>query len=313
MKNIKKINFTKGFHIMRGFFLFMDIRQLRYFIAIVEERKISAAAERLHISQPPLSQHLKAMEEELGTKLIERTGKFLEVTEAGKALYKYALQMTHLMEEAKMEVKEVGNGVSGRLTIGINTFSVDGLPELLNQFHKKYPKVTYKVHQNESSHLCQLVRDRIVELAIIRLPLELDDFSTIHLYTEPFYFITSNKKHPFNHQVTLADIQNCPLMIPSTEGLGVYYMILEAFSKAQLHPNIIAECSDISLLLELVAGNFGEAIVPETVIKQYKNYNIQAFKITDAELSASASLIWLKNHYLSKNAQNFIKLLRMNI
>ncbi|WP_066399559.1 LysR family transcriptional regulator [Neobacillus mesonae] len=283
----------------------MDIRQLRYFIAIVEERKISAAAERLHISQPPLSQQLKAMEDELGTKLIERHGKFLGVTEAGKALYKYALQMTQLMEEARMEVKEVGNGLSGGLTIGINTFSVVGLPKLLHQFHKEYPKVTYKIHQNESTHLCQLVRDRIVELAIIRLPLELDDFSTIHLYTEPFYFITSNKKQPFNHQVMLADIQNRPLILPSTEGLGVYYMILEAFSKAQLHPNIIAECSDISLLLELVACQFGEAIVPETVIKQYKNYNIQAFKISDKEISANTGLIWLKDHYLSKTAQNF--------
>jgi DNA-binding transcriptional LysR family regulator len=287
----------------------MDIRQLRYFIAIVEERKISAAAERLHISQPPLSQHLKTMEDELGTKLVERNSKFLEVTEAGKSLYKYALQMTQLMEEARMEVKEVGNGVSGRLTIGINTFSVVELPELLHQFHKKYPKVTYKIHQNESSHLCQLVRDRIVELAIIRLPLELDDFSAIHLHTEPFYFITSNKKLPFNHQIMLADIQNHPLILPSTEGLGVHYMILEAFSKAQLHPNIIAECSDISLLLDLVACNFGEAIVPETVIKQYKNYNIQASKIKDTELSTSIGLIWLKNHYLSKTAQNFTNLL----
>ncbi|MBU8878169.1 LysR family transcriptional regulator [Bacillus sp. FJAT-29790] len=283
----------------------MDIRQLRYFIAIVEERKISAAAERLHISQPPLSQHLKTMEDELGTKLVERNGRSLEVTEAGKSLYKYALQMTQLMEEAKMEVKEVGNGVSGRLTIGINTFSVVGLPELLHQFHKKYPKITYKIHQNESSQLCQLVKDRIVELAIIRLPLELDDFSAIHLHTEPFYFITSNKNEPFNHQVMLADIQNHPLILPSTEGLGVHYMILEAFSKAQLQPNIIAECSDISLLLDLVACNFGGAIVPETVIKQYKNYNIQAFKIKDTELSASTGLIWLKNHYLSKTAQNF--------
>ncbi|QPQ31475.1 LysR family transcriptional regulator [Lysinibacillus sp. JNUCC 51] len=287
----------------------MDIRQLRYFIAIVEERKISAAAERLHISQPPLSQQLKTMENELGTKLIERTGKFLGITEAGKALYKYALQMTQLMEEARMEVKEVGNGESGRLTIGINTFSVNGLQDLLHQFQKKFPKVTYTIQQNESSHLCQLVRDRIVELAIIRLPLELDDFSAIHLYTEPFYFITSNKKQPFNHQIMLADIQNYPLILPSTEGLGVHYMILEAFSKAQLHPNIIAECSDISLLLDLVACNFGEAIVPETVIKQYKNYNIQAFKITDTELSASTGLIWLKDHHLSKTAQNFTKLL----
>ncbi|MDQ0201264.1 LysR family transcriptional regulator [Neobacillus ginsengisoli] len=287
----------------------MDIRQLRYFITIVEERKISAAAVRLHISQPPLSQHLKTMEDELGTKLVERNGKFLEVTEAGKALYKYALQMTQLMEEAKMEVKEVGIGVSGRLALGINTFSVVGLRELLHGFRAKYPKVTYKIHQNDSAQLCQLVRDRIVELAIIRLPLELQDFKVIHLHTEPFYFIASTKKKPFNCEVTLVDIQNHPLILPSTEGLGVHYMILEAFSKAQLHPNIVAECSDISLLLDLVVSDFGTAIVPETVIKQYKNYNIQAYKIKDTELTASTGLIGLKNHYLSKTAQNFVNLL----
>ncbi|MGE7903379.1 LysR family transcriptional regulator substrate-binding protein [Peribacillus sp. NPDC094092] len=68
-------------------------------------------------------------------------------------------------------------------------------------------------------------------------------------------------------------------------------MILEAFSKAQLHPNIIAECSDISLLLILVVSDFGTAIVPKTVIKQHKNYNIQAYKIKDTELTASTGLI----------------------
>ncbi|AQT83342.1 HTH-type transcriptional regulator BsdA [Paenibacillus larvae subsp. larvae] len=288
----------------------MDIRQLRYFIAIVEERKISAAAERLHISQPPLSQHLKTMEEELGSKLVERSGKFLEITEAGKVLYKYALQMDHLMEEAKMEVKEVRMGVNGKLTIGINTFSVVELPEILLQFQKQYPKVTYKVQQNESAQLCKLVRDRVVELAIIRMPLELDHFSVIHLCTEPFYFITSEKQKQFDYEVSLDKIQNYPLILPSTEGLGVHYLILEAFSRFQLHPNIMGECSDITLLMDLVSSEFGGSIVPETILKRHKGYPIQACKISDTKLSASVGLIWLKNHYLSKSAQNFINLIK---
>ncbi|WP_260284623.1 LysR family transcriptional regulator [Peribacillus aracenensis] len=287
----------------------MDIRQLRYFIAMVEERKITAAAEKLHISQPPLSQHLKAMEDELGTKLLVRNRRNLEVTEAGKSLYKYALQMTQLMEEAKMEIKEIGNGVNGRLTIGINTFSVVELSKLLQQFHQKYPKVTYKIQQNESSQLCKLVRDRIVELAIIQLPLELDDFSVIHLNTEPFYFITSNNQKSFNHEVSLAEIQNYRLILPSTEGLGVHYMILEAFSRHQLRPNIVAECSDISLLLDLVESGFGASIVPETVIKKYKSHYLQASKVMVTELTSSTGIIWLKDYYLSGAAQNFINLL----
>lgn len=286
----------------------MDIRQLRYFIAIVEERQISAAAHRLHISQPPLSQQLKAMEQELGTKLVERSGKFLEVTQAGQALYKYALKMTQLLEEAKMEVKGVGNGITGRLTLGVNTLSVVGLPQLLQQFHEKYPRVSYKIQQNESAQLCQLVRDRVVELAIIRLPLKLDDFSVIHLPTEPFYFITSKKQQLANHKVTLEEIKKLPLILPSTEGLGVYNMILDVFSKYQLCPNVIAECSDISVLLDLVASDFGASIVPETVIQRHKDYPIQAFKIDNTDLSASTGLIWLKHHELSSIAQNFVNL-----
>lgn len=289
----------------------IDIRQLRYFIAIVEERKISAAAKRLHMSQPPLSQQLKAMEDELGSKLFERSGKFLELTEAGKALYKNALKITQLMEETKAEVKEVGKGVNGRLTMGVNTFSVSGLPQLLAQFQKQYPKITYKIQQNESSHLCQLVRDRIVELAIIRLPLNLDDFSVLHLCNEPFCFITSKKRTLDVQEVTLDEIQKYPLLFPSTEGLGVHYLIVEAFSRANLHPAIAGECSDISLLLDLVASDFAASIVPETILKTYRGHNINAYQITKAAgLSGSVGLIWLKDHSLSQAAQNFLEMIQ---
>ncbi|GGP10816.1 LysR family transcriptional regulator [Oceanobacillus neutriphilus] len=289
----------------------MDIRQLRYFIAIVEEGKISVAAKRLHMSQPPLSQQLKAMEEELGSILVERSGKFLEVTEAGKSLYLNALQITKLMEETKAEVKEVGEGVNGRLSIGVNTFSVSGLPDTLEQFQKQFPKITYRIQQNESAYLLQLVRDRIVELAIIRMPLDLNDFSILHLCNDPFYFITSKEHTSFDTEVTLDEIKHYPLLIPSTEGLGVHYLILEAFSRSKTHPNMVGECSDISLLMDLVASDFAASIVPETLLKRYRGYPINAYRISSKnELNGSVGLIWLKDHSLSKAAQNFIEMIQ---
>ncbi|MBM7567779.1 LysR family transcriptional regulator [Paenibacillus sacheonensis] len=291
----------------------MDIRQLRYFIAIVEERSISAAARRLFLSQPPISQLLKAMETELGAKLVERSGKYIEVTEAGKALYKYALQMDQLMEEAKMEVKEVGNGVNGRLTVGVNTFSVAELPEILLKFQQHYPKVTYKIQQNESAHLCRLVRDREVELAFIRLPLGLDDFSVLHLYSEPFYLITSKNRQPYGNEVSLADIEHQPLLLPSTQGLGVHYLISEAFSRFHLSPRIVGECSDIVLLMDLVSSGFCASIVPETLLRRHKGHAIRARRISGSgstEMTSPVGLIWLKNHRLSKTAQHFIDFLQ---
>ena len=79
----------------------MDIRQLRYFLMIADEKQVSAAAKKLYMSQPPLSQQLKNLEASVGEKLFERSGKYLEMTEAGKVLYKYAIQITQLLEEAK--------------------------------------------------------------------------------------------------------------------------------------------------------------------------------------------------------------------
>ncbi|MEF2969311.1 LysR family transcriptional regulator [Paenibacillus sp. M1] len=157
----------------------MDIRQLRYFIEIVEEGTVSGAAKRLHLSQPPLSQQLKSMEEELQTKLVERNGKYLEVTEARKAA--------------------------------------------------------------------------------------------------------------------------------RTQGLGVHYLILEAFSELHLRPNIIGECSDISLLMNLVSSGFCASIVPETLLKTHQSHASQVHKITHpAKLTSPVGLNWLTKHRLSKIAQNFI-------
>ena len=288
----------------------MDIRQLKYFIAIVEERKISAAAQRLHMSQPPLSQQLKAMEDELGTRLVERSGKTLELTASGKALYQYALQMTRLMDEAVSEVMEVGKGAKGSLNIGINTLSSVELPELLHRFKARYPHVTYKIQQNESSRLCELVKSRMLELAIIRLPLELDAFSVIHLRTEPFYFLTSREKAAIGPEIGLSDLRDEPLILPSTEGLGVHYTIHMAFTARQLKPRIVAECSDIPLLLRLVSSEFGSAIVPETVARQISDPRIRASKITDPQLTGATGLIWLKGHHLSATAQHFVELIQ---
>ena len=292
----------------------MDIRQLRYFIVIAEEKQISAAAKKLYMSQPPLSQQLKNMEASLDEQLFERSGKFLELTEAGKTLYKYALQITQMMEEAKNEVADVGGGVDGRLAVGINTFSLGNLNEVFHQYRSMYPKIKYKIQQNESSLLCYLLKQREIEMAIVRLPLEIDEFTLQHLHSEPFYVITSKEKKLFTGDATLEEVSRYPLVLPSIEGLGVYYSIHEAFSKAKIQPEIIAEFSDLKLMMELVSTDFGVSIVPESLLHLYKEYPVHIHKIADSEqLSGDIGLIWLKNHRLSKAAQNFIDVLTANI
>ena len=289
----------------------MDIKQLSYFIAIAEERQITAAAKRLHMTQPPLSQQLSSMEEELGVKLVYKVGKYLELTDSGKVLYKNALKILNLVQESNMEVKETGIGERGKLLIGVNTLSYYKLSEILHKFQKKYPRVSYKIQQNESGQLYKLLKERAIELAIVRFPVELEEICVHYFKPEPFYFVTSRDIELTSNKVSYEQIKNYPLILPSTEGLGLYNMIIEQFSSRQLNINITCECSDILVLLELVASGFGATIIPETILKSHKGYyNIETYEIDDDSFTASSGLIWLKDHYLSKTSQNFISLLK---
>lgn len=292
----------------------MDIKQLRYFIALAEELQVTSAAQRLHMSQPPLSQQLKMMETELGVPLFHRNGRHLEITSAGKTLYEHALSITRMMEEAKAEVKESGIGVRGKLSIGINTLSDERLPEVLSTFRTLYPKVTFKIQQNETNTLAKLVKEKILDVAIVRLPISLEDYDYAIVGAEPLYFVTGTNDSATlpiaaNGAISYEVISEYPLILPSTEGLGLYHLILDQFHARGLSPAIVGECSDIGILVELVASGFGASILPRSSLHRYDNRDIQTYEINGPQATSSSAVIWLKQHYLSKSAQKLIELL----
>lgn len=289
----------------------MDIKQLRYFIAIAEEKKITAAAERLHIAQPPLSQQLKSMEKELGVLLVERKGKTLELTEAGKDLYEKALTIVKLMEETESDIKEIGEGSRGKLSIGVNTLSEADMPGLLMKFSGSFPRVSFKIHQADSPHLASLLKERKIEIAFVRLPLNMPGLEMLQLKTEPFVLVAPRTIPIASDEgVTLAEVNKHPLILPSIEGLGIYQMILNEFSRQQLEPKVYCECSDIRLSMEFVAAGIGVTIIPESVLSLYRNYPVQHFRISEDNLFSASALVWDKNHYLSKAAQNFMGMVK---
>lgn len=284
----------------------MDIKQLVYFIAIAEEKNITAAANRLHMSQPPLSMQLKHLEHELGVKLFDRRGKSMELTDKGLVLYKRALHLVNSVEEMKNEIRETEEGKKGVLAIGINTLSLSGFSDIIQSFHKKYPLVSLKIVQNDSYYLAEMVKTRSIEMAFVRLPLELRGLTYHHLIDEPFLFVTNKE----THMISLEEIAHIPLILPSTEGLGIYNTILEAFTKQNLQLNNIAECSDMNILMELVKGGMGSTIVPKSVFDVYRIKSLYSIPIKNANMNSSLGVILLENHYVSTPAKNFMKLIK---
>ncbi|MBM7621938.1 DNA-binding transcriptional LysR family regulator [Bacillus tianshenii] len=288
----------------------MDIRQLRYFTIIAEEKNISQAARKLHMSQPPLSQQLKQMEENLGVALVYREGKKLHLTEAGERLYHHAVQITKLMEEGMEEVKEVGQGLKGALKFGVNTLSETSLPQLLFEFREQYPAVTYEIHQNESVQLFQLLRERVIDIAIIRFPVDSEEFSSIMLKNEPFYFVN---REPWTAEVTLSTISQVPLILPSTKGQGLHDFTVQAFAKQGLTPNIVCGCSDLSLLSRLVQQGFGATMVPENAMHIFEKADVHSYSLEDADLVSQYGIAWMKKYYLSNVAERFLDMYRGSV
>ncbi|CAM5795633.1 MULTISPECIES: LysR family transcriptional regulator [Brevibacillus] len=287
----------------------MDIRQLRYFIAIAEEGQITGAARRLRMAQPPLSQQLKQMEEELGVELIERSGKKIALTQAGVTLYKQALNLVHQMEEAISEVKETGEGVRGTLSVGVSALSSYRLPEQIRQFRERYPLITYKVWKGDTQLLSQWLEQRTVEVAIVRLPHSLAHCTTIPLLEETFVLIVPVSS-PLSQKdsIHMREIADHPLIMPSTPGLGIYELLVKEFGRLGVTPHVICECPDLSLIVSMVGAGVAAAIVPRSAWETQGNANISRLEITGTSITSSSAIVWQTERHLSKAARHFIEM-----
>lgn len=287
----------------------MDIRQLRYFIAIAEEGQITAAAKRLNMAQPPLSQQLKQMEDELGTSLVERFGKRIELTEAGHSLYKQAVNIVHQMEEAIAEVKETGDGFRGTLSIGVSALSAYRLPEQIRLFQQKYPLITYKVWKGDTQLLNQWLDRRVIEVAIVRLPHSLHNCMTIPLEEEPFVLIVpSSSAFATKKQIHMREIADLPLIMPSIPGLGIYDLIVKEFARLGVSPHVICECPDISLIVNMVGAQVGASIVPLSAWETHRSEQIHGVQIEGTTIHSAAAVVWQSGRHLSKAAKRFIEM-----
>ncbi|WP_256213115.1 LysR family transcriptional regulator [Bacillus sp. OV322] len=289
----------------------MDMKQLFYFCTIVEEGQITRAANKLHMAQPPLSQQLKHLEEEFDVKLFERNGRKMELTSTGKLLYKRAKHLLSQASDTILEVKEMSKGFKGVLTIGANKSCFSHLASRIRSFRENYPQVSFQLREGDTYQVGELLKEREIELAVVRLPIAGEGFSMIHLPKEPYIFVLPQEwktRAPTEESITLKQISAFPLLLlHRINGTGQYELVLNEFIKKGLHPNIICECPDPSMILSLVASGVGATIVPQSALQSIKMENLHIMKIKGTPLISESAVIWLENRYLSKSALHLIQ------
>ncbi|KOS68532.1 LysR family transcriptional regulator [Lysinibacillus contaminans] len=277
----------------------MDLKQLQYFISVVDHMNYSKAAEKLHISQPSLSNAIKKLEHEIGSPLLERNTRNLKLTEAGQLLYERAIVVLKNMEILKLELDEVVVHGTSEITIGVMESIKHWLPKVISNYKTLYPKMKFHlVDILGSERVKNSLRSYKTHLIITNQLMDEEDLEVKCLYEERLVAVL-----PMNHplavkdKLTMADICKEPFII-SKEGFQTREDILNAFEKAGMDINIQFEIERLETAISLVRENLGVAILPEKYLQGPTAYAIVHKEIDSPYLRRNVYLVFMKNRHL---------------
>ncbi|MED2254451.1 LysR family transcriptional regulator [Brevibacillus parabrevis] len=285
----------------------MDIKQLHYFVTVSDLLSYSKAAQKLHISQPSLSNAIKNLEQEVGSPLLERNTRKIELTDAGNILYQKAILLLSQMATLKKEMEEVKETGSGQLIIGIIESAKHWVPKVIRNYQEHFPSMNIKLIEVLSG---QAVKDSLrkyhTHLLITNQSIQEDDLQTIPLYIENLVLVL-HRSHPLAQQesVSLKEVVAEPFII-STEGFQTRENILSAFAMEDVEPRIKFEIERFETALSLIRENLGITIIPENYLAGVSDPSIVRKKIDSSFLQRTVFLAYLKNRYLTPAVRAFL-------
>ncbi|WAA08565.1 LysR family transcriptional regulator [Fervidibacillus albus] len=288
----------------------MEIRFFTYFTVLAEQKGFTKAAERLHISQPSLSNAIKNMEIILGMKLIDRTTREFRLTEEGEFFYREAKKLIRYHENIINEMENLKKGGIGELSIGLIESSMYWLPEILNEFRNQFPNVKVKLFEVLSlKEVEEALENYDIQLAITNQFLHREEITTIPVYQEHLVALLPGN-HPLScrENICLTQLADEPFIV-SREGFQTREDILRAFREIGVVSNIQFEIERFETATRLVEEQLGITIVPENYLRDVKNA-ICVKPISDIPLKRTVYLAYEKHRYLPRTASGFIELVK---
>ena len=288
----------------------MDMRQIRYFLTVADELNITRAAERLHLSQPPLSRALMELEEELGCTLIIRGKRHITLTPEGLALKRRGEQILALAEMTKAEISDVKKGISGTLYLGhVDSNGPSLAAEWISSFKKEFPNVTYNLWCGTVDDLTYRMKSGLLELAITMTPLNTEQLDGITVYTEPWAAIIPSEHKLAKSKkdyVTFKDIVDTDLIISSRHSREEE--IRGWFEKhTGKEPHFIVKTAHSSNASKLVDKNIGIALFPGSIAKNISADANVVIKKLIPQVDVDYVLSWDKEKTPSALASKFIE------
>jgi DNA-binding transcriptional LysR family regulator len=243
----------------------LELRHLRYFVAVAEERHFSRAAQRLHMAQPPLSQQIRRLEAIVGSQLLARTSRSVALTPAGAAFLERARRLLAQADESIEEAARIGRGEKGTLDVGFVSSAITlGVPERIQAFRKSFPDVRTRLHEGQTSQIITRLLRSEVDVGIVRDAEPSPELTNVPLATEGFvavvprYHADANKR-----RLNAKALRDEPFVFfPRTAGELAYRRNLQPCVDAGYEPHIVQEATNWVTVFHLVGAGVGITIAP---------------------------------------------------
>jgi DNA-binding transcriptional LysR family regulator len=291
----------------------MELRRLRYFVAVAEELSFNRAAQRLHISQPPLSNQIKRLEEELGVRLFDRSSRGVQMTDAGELLLEEARRIFVQVDQTVRTVQHVGYGEVGHLTLGfVPSASNEVLPPILRTFRDRYPEVDLFLREMRPDRVVHQLHNKQIDVGFLYLPLEDASLSVECVSREPLVLALA-ETHPLasEPQLDLRALADEPFVLPARYQRmpGLYGQVTETCRQAGFVPNAVQK--DVWLMqtiVGLVAGGIGVALVPASLRNLHRK-GVVYKSVYGLSPTVEMGLIWHRDNH-SSVLNSFLKVAR---
>lgn len=244
----------------------MNIRQLKYFIAVAEELNIGRAAARLNVSQPPVTRQIQQIEEQLKAQLFIRNPRGVELTRAGEIFLHEARNIVGLLDQVGTRVLRASKGDLGRLDVGIFGSAIVGLiPGIIHDFKQRYPNVHVMLHAMDKISQLEALRNRSLDIGFNRLVEDQAGIRIEEIAREEILAVVASER-AWPERITLEELALEPLILfPASRTAGFVDTVIDLFRNNDFKPNVGQIVGDAFTGMALVASGFGNCLVPESM------------------------------------------------
>lgn len=288
----------------------MNLKQLEYFSAVAEAKSISLAARNLHVAQPPISRQLALLEDELGVCLFLRTNKGVELTEAGRSLYRQSQNLFQDMRMIVDSVRDINAGMRGLLKIGMIYSNISIALQYLKEFRAQYPQVELYVRLGSPGDLLEDLNKGDLHLLFLRSSSERG--SGLHeriLGEDPLELVMIRDLDPAPDQasVPLEALKGVPMCLLRSDDLWGYsnYLIKEC-QRQGFTPNTTFRCYDTPMAMQLVQAGFGVSYLPRSIVETQPHLGLYTKPIQGISVLSYTTLVWSSNLYYASCVKRFL-------